>query len=309
MRAYQNIKVRAASLAAVTMIINIFCLGNVQAQNTRAYCLPAVLEATSQAFPALDGVQMNAAQAEFFKAYSSEETPQWIKAMKDSGALEGKAGSGAAINEWLKTKGFWVRPSGDRSVAAVFDLKLAWEVPGAASETKVGDDMFAAAKMSFDKLGGVHSSPKHDKPVFEMKPLSQDWEIFITEYQGEISEDKELLSLGNEVLTDLKPSEISGKFSAVIIPKVAFEKEIDISFLEGMASPAFSVDEALKFVKLNLSEAGIEASSAVVFRTRGMAPPAYAIKEKFMVIIRTKGTSPFPAFVALCDKDSWVKAK
>lgn len=320
MQAYTNTQVRTVIIAVITLIINLFSAGNTQAQDTKTtptskmYCLPAVLEAVTRAFPGFnssDGlVTLNQEQRQYFNLYTSKETPMWLQAMHKLKVLDGTAGTGAEVTKWLATKDFNIDVSSSpKAAAGVFDLKLDWSIPGKASSFSVDGQMFAGAKMDIATLDGVFTSTGHDKPIFKMKSESAEWEIFVTEFDGNIDKDKELLDHSNKILADLKLSQLAGGFSAVSIPKVDFEKSVDVSFLGGMESKDFRVDQAIKIARLKFSEVGMQASSAVVIRTRGMSQSPYTIKSKFLVIARLKDNQSFPAFVALCDQDSWVKSK
>lgn len=320
MQAYTNTQVRATILVVITLIITLFSVGNTLAQDTnkaesKVYCLPAVLEAVTRAFPGFNAsggqVTLNQEQRQYFNLYTSKKTPMWLQTMHKLKVLDGTAGSGVEVTKWLATKNFPIDVSSSpKAAAGVFDLMLDWAIPGRASSFNVGEQKFASAKMDIANLEGVFASGEHDKPIFKMKPTSAEWEIFVTEFDGNINQDKDLLGHSNRILADLKLSQLAGGFSAVSIPKVDFEKSVDVSFLRGMESKDFRVDQAIKIARLKFSEVGMRASSAVVIRTRGMSQSPYQIKSKFLVIARLKSDqSSFPAFVALCDKDSWVKNK
>lgn len=320
MQAYTNTQVRTAIIVVITLITNLFSVGNTLAQDTnkaesKVYCLPAVLEAVTRAFPGFnssDGlVTLSQEQKQYFDLYTSKETPVWLQAMHKLKVLDGTAGTGAEVTKWLAAKDFNIDVSSSpKAAAGVFDLKLDWSIPGKASSFSVSEQTFTSAKMDISSLERVFTSAEHDKPIFKMKPSSAEWEIFVTEFDGNINQDKDLLGHSNRILADLKVSQLAGGFSAVSIPKVDFEKSVDVSFLGGMESKDFRVDQAIKIARLKFSEVGMQASSAVVIRSRGMSQSPYMIKSKFLVIARLKSDqSSFPAFVALCDRDSWVKNK
>ena len=322
MQAYTHHRIGTAIIAVITLIItNLFSTGTTLAEDTnkdtsKMYCLPAVLEATDQAFPGFTTsssvrkqIKMDAIQEKYFDSVIIDATPTWLNTMRTTKVLDGKAGSCDQVSDWLATKGFPMKLNGSKAAAGVFDLKLQWQTHGVAGDIRIDNQSFATAKMGISSLEGVFTSPKHDKPIFQMKPTDSTWEVFVTEFDGNIGKDEELLLSSMEVLTDLKvDTELGNKFRAVSIPKVDTEKTVDISFLAGMSSKEFSVDQALKIVRLKFSEKGMEASSAVVFHTRGMSPASYEIRSKFLVVARLKGYK-LPAFVALCDKDSWMKGK
>lgn len=316
MQAYNNTQVRTTIIVVITLIINLFSAGNTLAQDTKTtskmYCLPAVLEAVNQAFPNFSTtggqVALSQEQKHYFDLYTSESTPTWLQAMRKLGVLEGKAGTGVEVTKWLATKDFPLDVSSSpKAAAGVFDLKLDWAIQGKADSFSVNEQKFASAKMDIASLNGVFASAEHGKPIFKMRPTTAEWEIFVTEFDGNINEDKDLIGHSNRILSDLKLSQLAGGFSAVSIPKVDFEKSVDVSFLGGMESKDFRVDQAIKIARLKLSEVGMQASSAVVIRTRGMSQSPYQIQSKFLVIARLKNDQSFPAFVALCDQDSWVK--
>lgn len=319
MQAYTNTPVGTAILVVITLIINIFFAGNTLAQDTnkaesKVYCLPAVLEAVTRAFPGFNSssgpVKLNQEQRQYFDFYMSSNTPTWLEAMHKLKVLDGTAGTGVEVTKWLATKNFNIDVSASpKAAAGVFDLKLDWIIPGKASSFSVDEQTFTSAKMDIANLEGVFASAEHGKPIFKMKPSSAAWEIFVTEFDGNINEDKDLLAHSNMILADLKLSQLAGGFSAVSIPKVDFEKTVDVSFLHGMESTSFRVNQAIKIARLKFSEVGMQASSAVVVRSRGISQSPYLIKSKFLVIARLKSDQSFPAFVALCDEDSWVKGK
>lgn len=319
MQAYTNTQVRATILVVITLIINLFSVGNTLAQDTnkaesKVYCLPAVLEAVTRAFPGFNAsggqVTLNQEQKQYFDLYTSSNTPTWLQAMRKLEVLDGTAGTGVEVTKWLATKNFNIDVSSSpKATAGVFDLKLDWSIPGKASSFRISEQTFASAKMDVAALDGVFTSAGHDKPIFKMRPATAEWEIFVTEFDVSIDEDKELLDHSNRILADLKLSQLAGGFSAVSIPKVDFEKSVDVSFLGGMESKDFRVDQAIKIARLKFSETGMQASSAVVIRSRGMSQSPYMIKSKFLVTARLKSDQSFPVFVALCDQDSWVKSK
>lgn len=312
MQAYTHTQVRMA-IVIITLIINIFSTSYTLAQNTKMYCLPAVLETVNRAFPGFDPskglVNLNQEQEEYFNFYTSSNTPSWLQTMRELKVLDGTAGKGFEVTKWLATKNFNIDVSSSAEAAAgVFDLKLNWVIPGKAESFRVDEQTFACAEMGISSLMGVFTSTEHDKPIFKMNPSDDKWEIFVTEFDGDIGEDKELTGHSNRILSNLKSDQLAGGFSAVSIPKVDIEKSVDVSFLEGMKSSSFKVDQALKVARLKFSETGLQASSAVVVKMRGFSKLPYTIKSKFLVIVRLNSDqSLFPAFVALCDKDSWVK--
>jgi len=300
-----------ALVAAFTLLINLFfATGYAGAQDTNkasseAFCLHAVLEATNQAFPeGLSKVRMDAVQQKFFADHTNAEaTVEWLKT---KGVLEGKAGGGAVIRDWLKSKGFDIVISDRWKVAAaVFNLSLDWKVPGSKGRTQIDGKTYTALKMQTQNLG-VYSSEGHEFPVFELRATDEDFEVFLTEWVKPVGKGVNLVSIASGVTSNLKPSAIEN--SLVSIPAVTLNKSVDVSWLQGMSSKTFSVDQAIKEVKFELTEKGLKASSAVVFSTRGIGPSAYVVKNPFLVIVKKKGSTE-PVFVTHCSPDSWQLEK
>jgi hypothetical protein len=226
--------------------------------------------------------------------------------LKSKGVLEGKAGTGPVVKHWLMTKGFNIAlPDRSKAAAAVFNIALDWKSPGTKGRTQIDGKTYTTLKMQTQDLG-VCNSEGHEFPVFQLHATDEDFEVFLTEWVKPVGKGVNLISIATGVTSNLKPSAIEN--SLVSIPAVTLNKSVDISWLQGMSSKAFSVDQAIKQVKFELTEKGLKASSAVVFTTRGIGPTAYVVKNPFLVIVKKKGSAE-PVFVTHCLPDSWQLEK
>lgn len=301
---------RTILAVVVTLIINLFSTGITLAEDTTpdnatstAYCLPALDEALNQAFGNPSKVTtINESQQALVNQW--ETSAQWLSALKTDKVLEGRAGLGRDIKPWLIAKGFNLDiPATARVAAAVFDIDLKWSSPGRASTIDISEKTYAGAKFVLDGTNCKVKKGISGKPIFYLQTVGGAYEVIITEHSGNET-GLALIDAEKNIHENTTPYD-DFESAQFVLPKVKMDTLVDVSYLIGMSSSDFRIEQALKGVKMNLSETGVQASSAVAFITKGFSFP-YTIDSKFMVSIRKKGFSQ-PAFVALCDKDSWVQ--
>lgn len=291
-------------MKSLIIILVSVILSNLNAGESKAYCLPAVAEALNQAFPSLTGIETNADQRSFLGNFCGPRTQTLLTELRAQEFVEAKAGNSTDVQQWLSLKGFEVSlPASLNTVASVFDIHLGWKEPGVKTKMLIGDTTYRAFKMGTTFMQ-VYKAPQHEFPIFKL-PVEGDFEVTIAEWTKPIEKDLDLINLSVGILSQMEPSSIREPF--LTIPEVSLNTTVDISMFNGMKSKEFEIEHSLKKVKLEITDEGLTASSAVVFMTRGISPPSYQIKNPFLAVVTKRGYR-LPVFVALCDKGEW-KAK
>lgn len=144
-------------------------------------------------------------------------------------------------------------------------------------------------------------------PLFKLATRQPGWSVYLVEaesFPGHVAD----LPAGARTLL-VKPRSVHPGFQRLVFPVVDWQGDMDISFLKGMSTAGFSIDQAIGKAKLYLDEKRGHASSAAAMVSRGGPDPdVYEIKRPFYVIFQKDGTS-FPSFVALAGPDSWQRTQ
>ncbi|MFM2383491.1 MAG: hypothetical protein RIQ72_63 [Candidatus Parcubacteria bacterium] len=319
----------------ITLIINLSCPITTWAQDTNkpagtlttestAYCLPAVQGALGQAFGFNPPVTtVTPAQASFVKQYFATRMQlDWSNKLRKDGVLDYMSGPSNKVQNWLATKGFKMNLGSGDAVASVFDVKLDWVTPGQPTSMMVDKVAYSAAKFTIGKLedksadNGRYAAFKPEKevkgftgPHFYLPVTKKGWTVSIMEYIGEGNE-LALIQACRTLKETAQAVDESFTAGTVTIPKVSMMKEVDVSVLMNMSGEKdgkkFRVDQAIKVCKFDLSDTGVKASAAVALVSKGPAPRSHIIDGPFAVMI-WDSSGIYPAFVALCASDSWVK--
>lgn len=97
----------------------------------------------------------------------------------------------------------------------------------------------------------------------------------------------------------------------IILPKIKYDKEVDISWMEGMKnSYSDTISQALQETRFSMDEKGTHLESAVaMFLCTGsmmIEEQIYTVDEPFMLWIKRPGLKT-PLLSAYFDKDVWLR--
>ena len=230
--------------------------------------------------------------------------------------LKGLAtGDAAKLNAWFAENGWpgmnvQIQPGG-LGIGSVFDLVVDWLVPGLKKPVLLtagdmpawyeGVEMTPSTGLASYKIDG------YPFPMFELATTQGGWLVSLIE-ANEPCPDVYLPQKACELL-DRQSRQVS--YDKVQFPAVGLEADVDISWLKGMhVEDGFSIDEAIKKVRLRLDDKGAHAQSAVALTSRGFSlkTKTYTIMHPFYVIFRREDLE-IPPFVALAAPDSWIKRR
>lgn len=271
-----------------------------------AMCLPAIFKCLETASPGNRKWQLaTELQGNFMERYG--------RVLDDLAALDQyleaiATRESSALDRFFHTHGFpgmnVTIPSGGSAVASVFDLLVDWMIPGKKGSLRARGAWYTAVSMDRSEHACAYSLEEHSHPLFEIS-ARDGWKVTLVETRRSI-EPWRLPEIGKKVLqlsrTEINTDDIE-KFE---FPFVELSADVDISFIQGMSSGNFTIDQAIKKVKLRLDDKGGRVKSvAVVLMRSPKNENTYTITQPFLVIFHRDDLS-FPAFVAHCHPDSWV---
>ncbi|MFZ2150144.1 MAG: hypothetical protein WAV15_03215 [Minisyncoccia bacterium] len=276
---------------------------------SKAFCLSAVTKGLVTANPKAKTWSTSKPEQQRFMSTYYDGAVADLHKVDDDKVLQAIAtGSSAKLQDFFAKGGFAnmpVRiPAGGHAVGVLFDLLVDWKTVGEQKDISIRrpqggyDDYSGAQMLEFEAF----SLEGHKYPLFRIE-TRQGWDVYLVEAaDGENLQASDFPARAKALLG--LPRE-EADYEKLNFPSVLMSADVDISWMVGMRVPGFSIDEAVKKIKLRLDEKGARAQSAVAFTTRGM-DSSYTIQRSFYVIFTREGLN-FPPFVALAAPDSWVK--
>ncbi len=207
------------------------------------------------------------------------------------------------INKFLAKRGFNIRLSPEMlpgwAAASVLNVKTKWKNEAESTEFEKNGETFDAFTMdtgfTFYKNG-----------VIELITEGSD-RLFLS-MQSDIPEKLDLW---------ISQQDVQNReyiyVNKIIIPKIEYDKEIDISWMIGMSnSNGDLISQALQQTKFKMDEKGshLESAAAMYLITGSMSVQEviYTVDEPFVLWIQRPGLKT-PLLAAYFDKDVWVKSE
>lgn len=215
----------------------------------------------------------------------------------------------ADVNAWLKEKGFNIQldelDGPYFCVASVLDVSVDWKIPG--KETLVGtkDGNYVGAKMEhFD----VFTAPTTNEKVVCLVAKTGE-RLFLV--MGEPPQDElQLMKHVRQLSASLRPDR--ERYSNLFFPKVALDRNEDISWLCGLSTldehkGENIIAQALQQTKFRLDHLGAHVESAAAMAVKRVfdTNPSIIINRPFYVWLERDGLS-LPLFAAYLDTDVWT---
>ncbi len=275
---------------------------------SNAMSLAAIISGLQLANPSADiWTTCTEVQQDFIKQYLSGTLVD-LQNLKEY--LEGIVTSDSAvINKWFADRGFPGMdiniPLGGQGVGTVFDLLVDWEVAGKKRDIFLPSVTGVIEGVQMEPSSSMHAwtLEGYEHPMFELETRQDDWKVFIVE----TDEAPTNLELPQQAMHLLSRQRTPFQLNKLLFPSVEMNLDVDVSFLVGMHNDSgFSIDEAIKKVKLSLDDKGARAQSAFYMVRRGLERGVYTIDKPFYVIFWKDGLN-FPAFVAIAAPEHWKK--
>ena len=219
----------------------------------------------------------------------------------------------SVINDFLSKNGFDIQLSpmagSDFAVASILNVLVEWIKEGTKTSISNKNGTFPAVSIKADGEMGPRmllNQEIHPYPVVEIPTKSGDI-VYMTVVDF-INLD--LFSISDKVqrLKYLaKQGGTTNKACKVIFPMVDYNKQVDISWLKGMALGEYSIGEALQQTKFRMNEIGARAESAVAFKMRCLVvekDEVVLIDKPFLLWIQREGID-IPLFTGIFAEDVW----
>mmetsp|Transcript_12932 Transcript_12932/g.19697 ORF Transcript_12932/g.19697 Transcript_12932/m.19697 type:complete len:261 (-) Transcript_12932:596-1378(-) len=241
------------------------------------------------------------AKSKWGDAASSVNLSQYLKGKVTSDAAELNAWF--AENDWPGMD-ITIAPNG-LGVGSIFDLLVDWQNVGKKYSVYIDQVRYEGVKMDKSASLNGYQLQGYDYPMFELATRQDGWRVFLVEtdksYTG--------MDLTTRAVELMELSRQPYDFRTLQFPQVDFEADVNIKWMEGMKVEGglFSIDEAIKKVRLRLDDKGARAQSAVAMITRSLPMGVYSLERPFFVIFWHEGLTLAP-FVAISANDSWKKA-
>lgn len=271
---------------------------------SKAMCLAGLFKAFQLATPHTEQwVTSNDQQRSFLETYQGVvgDLPQLERYLK--GIVTADA---SELEAWFIANGFPEMnvsiPSGGAGIGIIFDLLVKWVETGERTISKIGQEVFEVVQMTSNPHLHSWALVGHPYPMFEISTKEDGWKVFLVEVDGQHNP-IDLPSLATKFLKLERRQEYVDIFC---FPAASLSLDVDVSFLVGLHLGDFRVDEAIKKVKLSINSVGATARCAVALGGKS-ATFQYMIKSPYIVAFWKEGLN-FPGFVALCDRDSWIRA-
>jgi len=277
-----------------------------QAQST-GFSVHSVWKALSHAAPDGQWKVANEYQRSFLVRYGYSASQDMGKLGPEIAGIYSR--DQAELDRFLAQNGFAdmriTIPPGGAAVAAVLDVKVDWLVAGVPTEIYLNGVAYPAVQMDQNDNVAELYKTDHSLPIFSIQTMDKEWKVWLIEVKEGQYKPEDLTEYAVQFL-NLKRERMSD-YKKVRFPMVTLDAAVDISQFKGLAakSTGFSIDEAVKQIRLKLDDKGARAQSAVAFSTRSLsAPKEYVFERPFLVVFWKEGLA-LPVFVAYCDKDSW----
>lgn len=272
-------------------------------------CLKAAEEWLGQE---LNWNSVNEDQEEFFELFY-EAGMAAIPALGDQ--LKRKAsGELAPINEFLKANGFDIQLTvppgvGGFCVASILDVLVEWMKKGTRRKITNEKGTFDGVHLKQnDGVAILQNAHVHPHPVARIATKSGD-KVYMTPVDGLPSGRFALESKIRSILVGLEHPDY--RYEGVVFPMVNYDREIDISFMQGLncnePKPGFYVVQAKQQTKFRMNETGARVESAAAMTMRCMSAnikSPFVIDRPFLLWITRRGVN-MPLFGGLFAEDVW----
>ncbi|OHA17292.1 MAG: hypothetical protein A2830_00885 [Candidatus Taylorbacteria bacterium RIFCSPHIGHO2_01_FULL_44_110] len=217
----------------------------------------------------------------------------------------------STINEFLEERGFQIKleefkkSSKSFGVASVFKLFLEWIKPGRI--TSIRNRMYPAVYL---EAGVSFFRSKHsNNPILSVKAKNGD--IVSMTILSEPPVGFDLLELIGVISTEMKPAM---EFDGAIFPMIDYNREIDISWMEGMkltsSAGPWVIEQALQQTKFRMNELGAKVESAASMGIRLLcctpSDPPLVIDKPFLLWVN-RSSFHHPLFVGYFAEENWKR--
>jgi hypothetical protein len=255
---------------------------------------------------------INDEQEEFFELFY-ESGMAAIPALGDE--LKRKADSSIdPINKFLKENGFDIQLTippgqGGFSVASILNVLVEWLKKG--SRRKITNEKGTFDGVHLKQNDGVailQNANVHPHPVARIATKSGD-KVYMTPVDGLPEGRFALESKIRSILVGLEHPDY--RYEGVVFPMVNYNREIDISFMQGLNTGSYHMVQAMQQTKFRMNETGAHVESAAVMTmSRCLSPKSspFVIDRPFLLWITRDGIN-MPLFGGLFAEDVWSDPK
>lgn len=283
-------------------------------KKSKAFCLATIIYGLNLANPNKETWNLtNDNQKKFFKTYKLKISS--INSLLDY--LKGSVGTPAEVNKFFRENGFPnMNLTGEgKAIGTIFKLTVDWPVPGEIKKIYCKNcspekKFITGVKMTTQKNKIKILTQENDTtPLIQIK-TNQGWTVLLREVGPNLLQfadseaDSKLAEITKVMINDSWWTE-STEIKEIIFPLSKFEKEIDVSFLQGMNISTFSIDEIKNIIRLSLDDKGSRVESALAMLTRSASMDEWVIDNPFLAIYWREEDQTYPPFVALIAEDAW----
>jgi len=260
---------------------------------------------------------------------SNEKQEQFLKRFLEAKAIVDSLGDNlkrkadrdvSVINAWLKENGFDIQLEqvGGKSfaVASILDVLVEWVNEGTVTQIINDNGTYQAVKIKSENDGVqmYANNTAHPFPVVRVETKSGDL-VFMSVLDS-MPDDTFAITDKVDKIRDLtKGSPSYEHFDGVIFPMVDYDRRVDISWIEGMATgnstDDWSVGQAVQQTMFRMNEKGARAKSAVGMTFRGLSLSKnnwIRIDKPFILWIERPGVD-LPLFTGVFAEDVWNTPK